>query len=54
MGLLIRKSLRGPRGSRVHLSRRGVSVSERFGPVTINSRGHVTLRLLPGVSWRIF
>ncbi len=54
MGLLIRKTLRGPGRSRVHLSTRGVSVSKRIGPLTINSRGHVTLRILPGVSWRIF
>ena len=54
MGLLIRRTLRGPGGSRVQLSGRGVSVSKRCGPITINSRGHVTLRILPGVSWRIF
>ena len=54
MELLIRKTVRGPRGSRIHVSKRGVSVSKRIGPVTINSRGHVTLHLLPGVSWRIF
>lgn len=54
MGIIIRKSLRGPRGSRTHASKSGLSVSKRFGPLTINTRGHVTLRLLPGVSWRIF
>ena len=54
MGLLIRRTLRGPGRSRIHLSPRGVSLSKRFGPITINSRGHVTLRILPGVSWRIF
>jgi len=54
VGLLIRKTLRGPRGSRIHVSPRGVSVSKRIGPLTITSRGHVTLRILPGVSWRIF
>ena len=54
MGLIFRKSFRGPRGTRINASRSGVSVSKRFGPLTVNSRGHVTLRILPGVSWRIF
>jgi hypothetical protein len=53
MPLIFRKSLRGPRGTRINLSKRGASVSKRFGPITVNSRGHVTLRLLPGVFWRI-
>ena len=54
MGLIFRKSLRGPRGTRIHATGSGVSVSKRFGPLTISSRGHVTLRILPGVSWRLF
>ncbi len=54
MGLLFRKSFRGPLGTRVNASRSGVSVSKRIGPFTISSRGHVSVRLLPGVYWRIF
>ena len=54
MGLIFRKSFRGPGGSRINASKSGVSVSKRLGPFTINSRGHVILRILPGVSWRIF
>jgi hypothetical protein len=54
MGLVIRRSFRGPRGVRVNASSSGLSVSKRFGPFTVNSRGHLTLRILPGVSWRIF
>ena len=54
MGLIFRKSFRGPRGTRIHASKSGVSISRRFGPFTVSSRGHLTLRILPGVSWRIF
>jgi len=54
MGLIFRRTFRGPRGTRVHASRSGVSVTKRFGPFTVSSRGHLTLRILPGVSWRIF
>lgn len=53
MGLIFRTSFRGPGGTRVRASTSGFSVSKRFGPITVNSRGHVTVRLLPGVFWRI-
>lgn len=53
MGLFLRKSFRGPGGSRVHVSNRGVSVSKRFGPVTITSRGRISIRILPGLSLRL-
>ncbi|HYP43810.1 MAG TPA: hypothetical protein VEQ66_01255 [Propionibacteriaceae bacterium] len=54
MRLNVRTSFRGPGGTRISAGTSGVSVSKRFGPVTINSRGNVTLRILPGVYWRIF
>ena len=54
MRLQLRRSFRGPFGSRVTASRSGVSVSRRFGPLTISSTGRVTLRLMRGVSLRIF
>jgi hypothetical protein len=54
MGLILRTSFRGPRRTRIHASKAGFSVSKRFGPLTVSSRGHVTLRILPGLSWRIF
>lgn len=47
-------AFRGPFRSRVTASRPGVSVSRRFGPFTVSFRGHVTLRILPGVSPWIF
>ena len=54
MGLSFRRSFRGPRGTRINASKSGLSASKRIGPFTVNSRGHVTLRILPGVVWRIF
>lgn len=38
----------------VNLSKSGASVSRRHGPFTINSRGHVRLRLPGGFYIRIF
>lgn len=54
VGLVFRRTFRGLGGTRVTASRSGVSASKRFGPLTISSRGHVTLRICRGVSWRIF
>lgn len=52
MGFVFRKSIRLGRGTRVNLSRRGASVSERIGRVTLNSRGGGSIRILPGLSFR--
>lgn len=54
MGLFFRSSFGGPGGTRITASSSGISVSKRFGPLTVNSRGHVSLRVLPGLYWRIF
>jgi len=54
MGLVFRTSTRGPGGLRLTASRSGLSASTRIGPFTLSSRGHLTLRILPGLSWRIF
>lgn len=50
---IFRKSFRIGRKARLNLSKSGVSASARKGRVTVNSRGHVTVRILPGLSWRI-
>lgn len=52
MGLIFRKRVPAGRTSWLNLSRSGVSASKRVGRVTINSRGRVSVRLLPGLSWR--
>nr|WP_234034386.1 DUF4236 domain-containing protein [Corynebacterium antarcticum] len=45
-----RKSL--GKGTWLNLSGSGASVSKRFGPLTVNSRGRVSLRLPGGLNWR--
>nr|WP_232959187.1 DUF4236 domain-containing protein [Corynebacterium marambiense] len=45
-----RKSL--GKGTWLNLSGSGASVSKRFGPLTVNSRGRISLRLPGGLNWR--
>ena len=52
MGFVFRRSLRIGRGTRLNLSNRGASVSQRIGRLTLNSRGGGSIRLLPGLSFR--
>ncbi|MFM7044434.1 MAG: DUF4236 domain-containing protein [Ilumatobacteraceae bacterium] len=52
MGFSYRKRLRTGRNSWINLSKSGPSVTFRRGPFSINSRGRVTTRLAPGLSYR--
>jgi hypothetical protein len=52
MGLIYRRSRRLGRRSRINYGTGGVSGSYRLGPLTVNSRGRVSLRLGRGLSWR--
>lgn len=52
MGIQYRKRLKLGPGLFGNVSRRGVSVSKRVGRVSVNSRGRVSVRLLPGLFWR--
>jgi hypothetical protein len=52
MPLVWRRSLRVGRRSRLNLSRSGVSLSHRRGPVTISSRRRGSIRLPFGLSYR--
>jgi Protein of unknown function (DUF4236) len=52
MGFTFRRSLRLGRGGRLNLSKSGASVSQRFGRLTLNSRGGGSIRILPGLSFR--
>lgn len=52
MPLYVRRRVPLGRGSWLNLSRSGVSMSERVGPVTVNSRGTVWARLGDGLYWR--
>jgi hypothetical protein len=52
MGFVFRRSIRLGKRTRLNLSKRGASVSERFGRLTLNSRGGGSFRILPGLSFR--
>ena len=52
MGFSFRRSLSLGKGRRLNISKRGASVSQRIGRVTLNSRGGGTIRILPGLSFR--
>lgn len=53
MSLQYRKSKSVGNGARLNVSQRGVSVSKRVGPLTASSRGNMSLRLAPGLSYRM-
>ena len=53
MGLIVRKRVAVTRTAGVNVSSRGVSVAKRAGRVTVNSRGRITERILPGLSSRL-
>lgn len=52
MRLVYRRSRRLTPRSRINYGTGGASVSYRLGPLTVNSRGRVSLRLGRGLSWR--
>jgi hypothetical protein len=52
MGWIFRKRVALGRGAALNVSKSGVSVSKRVGPVTMNSRGRLTVRVAPGITWR--
>lgn len=52
MGFIFRKRVKLGKHGHVNISKSGASVSEKLGPVTVNSRGRVTVRILPGLSFR--
>ena len=52
VGFSYRKRVRTGRNSWINLSKSGPSVTFRKGPFSVNSRGRVTTRLAPGLSYR--
>ena len=52
MGLSYRRRVRIGKNSWLNTSTRSTSVSRRFGPVTVNSKGRTTVRLGKGLSYR--
>ena len=53
MGFVFRRRKRIGRNTHANISGTGVSVSHRRGPITISSRGRGSVRLLPGLSFRV-
>ncbi|MBT2501410.1 DUF4236 domain-containing protein [Curtobacterium sp. ISL-83] len=52
MGLIFRSRRKVAPGVTANVSKHGMSLSEKVGPVTLNSRGRVTVRLGKGLSFR--
>lgn len=52
MGFYYRKRARVGKNTWLNVSKRGLSVSQRVGPFTINSRGRTSMRLGNGLSYR--
>jgi len=53
MGFVFNRRVRLGRGATVNISKRGASVSQRIGPLTVNSRGRGSIRTpIPGLSFR--
>ncbi len=48
-----RRSRAVSKRTRVTMTERGPSVSHKRGRVSITSKGNVTVRILPGLSWRV-
>lgn len=53
MPLYYRKRVNFGSGTHLNVSKTGASVSKRVGRVTFNSRGRVSVRILPGLSLRL-
>jgi len=52
MGFTFRRTVRLGRRTHVNLSKSGVSLSQKAGPLTFNSRGRMSARLFKGVGYR--
>lgn len=52
MGLVYRRRKRIGRRTHANASATGASISQRYGRVTVNSRGRGSVRLARGFSWR--
>ena len=53
VGLSFRKTIKLGKKTRLNVSRSGITASRKAGPVTVNSRGRVTIRLGKGFTWRL-
>ena len=53
MGFYLRKRVALGKTAHLNISKSSASVSKRAGHVTVNSRGRVSVRILPGLSFRL-
>jgi hypothetical protein len=53
MGLIFRKTIKLGKKTRLNVSKSGVSASRKAGPLTVNSRGRITIRLGKGLTRRL-
>ncbi|QOD05797.1 DUF4236 domain-containing protein [Pseudarthrobacter sp. BIM B-2242] len=53
MGLSFRKTIKLGKKTRLNVSKSGITASRKAGPVTVNSRGRITIRLGKGLTWRL-
>lgn len=51
MGLQFSKRKRLDKSTTANFSKSGVSLSRKAGPLTVNSRGRISLRLGKGFRW---
>ncbi|TFC20197.1 MULTISPECIES: DUF4236 domain-containing protein [unclassified Cryobacterium] len=52
MGFFFRKQIKLGKTAHVNVSKSGMSVTKKLGPVTLNSRGGGRIRLAKGVYFR--
>ena len=54
MGFSYRKRIKIGNGTFLNISKSGVSVSQKVGKTTINSRGKITVNLGKGITYRTY
>lgn len=53
MGFIFSKRKRIAKNTTAHVSKSGVSVSRKAGPLTVNSRGKASIRLGKGLRFKL-
>lgn len=53
MGFYVRRTKKVGKRGRVNVSKSGVSYSHKLGPVTVNTRGGINIRLGKGFGFRL-
>lgn len=53
MGFIFSRRKRLTRGTTANISKSGISVSKKAGPLTVNSRGKASIRLGKGLRFKL-